>query len=387
MNAASYDGNGLRATATITPAGNSAISESYTWDTSQKTPWLLMDSANAYVYDGDGAPAEQVSIATGAVTYLATDSLQSVRGTINSSGSLTATTSYDTWGNPFTAGGLTGVTPFGFAGGYTDPTGLIYLEQRYYEPQTGQFTSLDPIVSQTLQPYAYANGDPVSQVDPTGTSGGWWEGGAGATWGGSGLEACFGASGPVTAYVCKNYTIGGSGVGYSWWQENWGHYHVEIHKWYAEYFPTNCWIVCNKTYIVHPQFDMSLWVNGIRTYHHWSCEMTKRNQLMNGTRAGYQQSIGRVACWSFQSCRDSILRSTSISGCKPTTGSEGQWFRRTQGATFGRIEKLNASASRGLRHGPWATGQNGDIDVVRPLESCRAPLLIVASGIIPEWTS
>src|SRR6201999_2758194 len=105
---------------------------------------------------------------TGAVTYLVTDSLGSVRGTVSASGALTGTTSYDAWGTPQTAGGLTAVTPFGFAGGYTDPTGLIYLINRYYDPVTGQFLSVDPEVASTLQPYAYAAGNPVSNNDPTG---------------------------------------------------------------------------------------------------------------------------------------------------------------------------------------------------------------------------
>ena len=87
---------------------------------------------------------------------------------MSSSGTLSGTTSYDAWGNPQTAGGLTATTPFGFAGGYTDPIGLIYLINRYYDPATGQFTSVDPEVRDTLQPYAYAAGDPVSQTDPTG---------------------------------------------------------------------------------------------------------------------------------------------------------------------------------------------------------------------------
>jgi hypothetical protein len=70
--------------------------------------------ANAYIYTAGTAPAEQVSLATGAVTYLNTDSLGSVRGIISSSGALTATTSYDAWGNPQASGGLTAYTPFGF---------------------------------------------------------------------------------------------------------------------------------------------------------------------------------------------------------------------------------------------------------------------------------
>jgi uncharacterized protein RhaS with RHS repeats len=97
-----------------------------------------MDSANAYIYTDGTAPAEQVNLSTGATSYLIEDSLGSVRGIVSSSGSLTATTSYDAWGNPETSGGLTGSTPFGYAGGYTDPTGLIYLINRYYDPVPGR---------------------------------------------------------------------------------------------------------------------------------------------------------------------------------------------------------------------------------------------------------
>jgi RHS repeat-associated protein len=168
MTGATYDGNGFRQSATFTPAGGSATAEGYVWNAGSKAPQLLMDSANAYIYDGGGTPAEQVSLATGAVTYLVSDALGSVRGAVSGSGSLTATTSYDAWGRPQTSGGLTAVTPFGFAGGYTDPTGLVYLLHRYYDPATGQFLSVDPDVSKTNRPYQYASDNPVDATDPTG---------------------------------------------------------------------------------------------------------------------------------------------------------------------------------------------------------------------------
>jgi RHS repeat-associated protein len=164
MSSAIYDGHGMRASTTITPSGGTAVTQNYLWN--GKT--LLMDSVNAYIYTSGIAPAAQVNLATGAISYLVTDSLGSVRGVMNSSGVLTGTSSYDAWGNPQTTGGLTAATPFGYAGGYTDPDGLIYLVNRYYDPATGQFTSIDPDVSQTLQPYAYAAGNPVSNTDPTG---------------------------------------------------------------------------------------------------------------------------------------------------------------------------------------------------------------------------
>ena len=172
MSAAGYGGNGLRASTTVTPTGGSAVTQGYVWDTDTGIPQLLMDSSNAYIYTGDTTPAEQVNLSTGTRTYLVTDSLGSVRGTVNSSGALTATTNYDAWGNPETAGGLSSFTPFGYAGGYTDKTGLIYLISRYYDPSSGQFISLDPDVSQTLQPYSYTAGDPTVATDPTGACGG-----------------------------------------------------------------------------------------------------------------------------------------------------------------------------------------------------------------------
>ena len=42
---------------------------------------------------------------------------------------------------------------------------------RYYDPTTGQFVSVDPMVNQTGQPYAYTSGDPVNEIDPQGLFG------------------------------------------------------------------------------------------------------------------------------------------------------------------------------------------------------------------------
>jgi RHS repeat-associated protein len=39
---------------------------------------------------------------------------------------------------------------------------------RYYDPATGQFMSVDPLVAETGQPYEYTGDDPVNAVDPLG---------------------------------------------------------------------------------------------------------------------------------------------------------------------------------------------------------------------------
>jgi RHS repeat-associated protein len=167
MSTAAYDGNGLRASETSSPGGT----QSFVWNMTSSVPSLLMDSTNAYIFAGSGMPAEQVNLSSGTSKYLASDSLGSVRGVVATSGSLTASVNYDAWGNPESSGGLSSYTPFGFAGAYTDPVGLIYLIGRYYDPATGQFLSVDPDVTATEQPYEYANDNPPTVVDPTGDFG------------------------------------------------------------------------------------------------------------------------------------------------------------------------------------------------------------------------
>jgi RHS repeat-associated protein len=60
----------------------------------------------------------------------------------------------------------------GFVGGDNDPTGLVNIGARQYDPTLGRFISVDPLqdLSDPAQwnPYAYANNSPVSNSDPTG---------------------------------------------------------------------------------------------------------------------------------------------------------------------------------------------------------------------------
>lgn len=64
-----------------------------------------------------------------------------------------------------------GLHPFGFAGGHWDSaTGLVRFGHRDYDPDTGTWTTPDPL---GLRPgatnlYAYVSGDPIGATDPTG---------------------------------------------------------------------------------------------------------------------------------------------------------------------------------------------------------------------------
>ncbi len=70
------------------------------------------------------------------------------------------------------ASGLGGGS-YGYAGEWTDSSGLQYLRARYYSPATGRFISKDPfpgLQSQpaSLTPYVYALNNPVLYSDPSG---------------------------------------------------------------------------------------------------------------------------------------------------------------------------------------------------------------------------
>lgn len=62
----------------------------------------------------------------------------------------------------------------GFVGGDTDPTGLVHLGAREYDPNIGRFISVDPVVDfstpQQLHGYSYSDNNPITFSDPSGLS-------------------------------------------------------------------------------------------------------------------------------------------------------------------------------------------------------------------------
>jgi len=166
MTNATYNGAGLKTSATFSTSSGTTPTNHYLYNQISSIPSIITDSTNAYIYNNSTAPFEQVNRTTGTITYLITDATGSVRAVMSKDGQIEPTTNYDAYGN--TTGGLSSYTPCGFSGSYQDPTGLIYLINRYYDPVTGQFISVDPLVAQTGQPYSYTGGDPVNAIDPSG---------------------------------------------------------------------------------------------------------------------------------------------------------------------------------------------------------------------------
>jgi RHS repeat-associated protein len=83
---------------------------------------------------------------------------------------------YDPYGNT-TYHSCTIANPWGYAGGYTDSTGLIKFGARYYDPVTARWSQLDPLTQGRASAacgcsaYAYANDDPINLADRSGL---WW---------------------------------------------------------------------------------------------------------------------------------------------------------------------------------------------------------------------
>jgi RHS repeat-associated protein len=124
-----------------------------------------------------GALSPNVAVAVSAasgdtVTYIHTDGLGSPIARSDATGHLISRTRYEPYG--LTAAGA--VPTIGFAGHVNDAdTGLVYMQQRYYDPVAGRFLSIDPVTTDantggSFNRYAYASNRPYKYVDPDGRS-------------------------------------------------------------------------------------------------------------------------------------------------------------------------------------------------------------------------
>jgi RHS repeat-associated protein len=158
-----YNADNLRTTRT--PATGTA--QHYAWDTRAGVPLMLTDGTASYLYDDNGNPVEQIA-AAGTALFYQHDQYGSTRLLTDTTGAVAATYSYDANGNLTNHTG-TADTPLRWNGQCQDSdTGLYYLRARYYDPQTAQFTGVDPLAAITQAIYNYANNNPLNLQDPLG---------------------------------------------------------------------------------------------------------------------------------------------------------------------------------------------------------------------------
>jgi RHS repeat-associated protein len=128
-------------------------------------------ASSDFLYYGTARVARRDS--TGAVSYYVADRLGSPHLILDPTGAVRRTAQYSPYGTLLGATG-TVTDPFGQAGDYRDPSGLYKRGVRYQDPATTLFTSpdpsgsIDPTKPQSLNRYAYASDDPLTNVDHTG---------------------------------------------------------------------------------------------------------------------------------------------------------------------------------------------------------------------------
>ena len=149
----------------------------YAYNTNGRLSQLLVKTTDGvitkYVY-GIGLIGEETS---GSFKTYHFDYRGSTAAITDINGNVTDTFEYDTYGNLVSRTGTSAVIFLynGRDGVVTDENGLIYMRARYYSPELRRFINSDIIAGEisnavTLNRYAYANGNPVSNIDPFGLS-------------------------------------------------------------------------------------------------------------------------------------------------------------------------------------------------------------------------
>ncbi|HEX7338625.1 MAG TPA: RHS repeat-associated core domain-containing protein [Rhodanobacteraceae bacterium] len=102
---------------------------------------------------------------------IVTNAQGTVVATMTPQGQVTYTAGYRPYGQQVEGTPLAGP---GYTGHVNDPdSGLVYMQQRYYDPTIGRFISPDPISPTpgniyNFNRFAYANNNPIVNIDPDG---------------------------------------------------------------------------------------------------------------------------------------------------------------------------------------------------------------------------
>jgi len=153
---------------------NGVLVQGFLWQ-SQLQPAAEVDGSGnviaEFVY-ANGVNVPGTIVKAGQTYKVLTDNVGSVRLVVRATDGIVAQRlDYDAFGrvivdtNP-------GFQPFGFAGGIYDyQTGLVRFGARDYDPETGRWTSSDPIRFEGGETnlFAYSALDPINLIDPSGT--------------------------------------------------------------------------------------------------------------------------------------------------------------------------------------------------------------------------
>lgn len=128
----------------------------------------IADGSATGLLTGPGLDEVLARYAGAGARFYLTDALGSVIAQTAADRSILSTYAYSPYGET-SAQGADGGNPIQYTARENDETGLYYYRARYYDPVLKRFTQPDPIGLQGgINTYAYVEGDPVSNVDPTG---------------------------------------------------------------------------------------------------------------------------------------------------------------------------------------------------------------------------
>ncbi len=169
-----YNGDGLLKSRTQGTTTN------FLWDPASSPSLLLVQGGERLVY---GLGPLWVVKADGSTVSFARDGGKSVRAEVNGSGTATASFRYRAYGAISQSNGASMPTYLGYAGQLQDPSGLLYMRARWYDPAVGRFTTHDALSGSsslpvTLNPYGYGFANPSRLADPSGLMAALDDGGA-----------------------------------------------------------------------------------------------------------------------------------------------------------------------------------------------------------------
>ncbi len=131
--------------------------------------WWKGEKKIHYVYGGSRISQS----AEGKTQFYLYDSSKNVTALVNASGKVLNSYDYDAFGY-FLSEEQNIPNVYKYSGEqFDEETGLIFLRNRYYDPEIGRFISKDPLPGRlnrpsTLNSYLYVNNNPVNFIDPLG---------------------------------------------------------------------------------------------------------------------------------------------------------------------------------------------------------------------------
>ena len=172
---ASYDALGRRLQTRHTPIENPTITATSFYDPEEKFREIGVKYNNKTFWKVYGpSSCDAMTDETGASVILLHNAIDQLVGVISQQGTLHVEQPCSSYGPQVTVPSipsdlLSYAQLLSWHSQAQDPTGLIWMGERYYDPQRGRFLSTDSVgYPACLDLYVYANGDPINYFDPDG---------------------------------------------------------------------------------------------------------------------------------------------------------------------------------------------------------------------------